>query len=156
MGILLLYLYPLNQRLYDTFSPLALRALPLSHLRWAEGEDWKYHFEPFYPFGALWGILLLPCRVPQHGGEFRSNKKSSNKEKRKPTKADRSVTFNPLPLCSCKEYRGSARRARRLEYKQKHKPRSFYPLSFINIQVYPHELSTEPQHQQKHNTFTQP
>ena len=53
-----------------------------------------------------------PCRVPQHGGEFRSNKKSSNKEKRKPTKADRSVTFNPLPLCSCKEYRGSARRSR--------------------------------------------
>ena len=53
-------------------------------------------------------------------------------------------TSQPLPLCSCKEYRGSARRARGLEYKQKHKPRSFYPLSFINIQVYPHEFSTEP------------
>ena len=23
------------------FNPLALRALPLSHLRWAEGEDWN-------------------------------------------------------------------------------------------------------------------
>ena len=34
---LLLYLYPLNQRLYDFFNPLALRALPLL-LRDTEGE----------------------------------------------------------------------------------------------------------------------
>ena len=51
-------------------NPSVFNPLPLSHLRWAEGEDWKYHFEPFYPFGALWGILLLPCRIPQHGGVF--------------------------------------------------------------------------------------
>ena len=48
------------------------------------------------------------------------------------------------PCVPVREYRGSAQRARGLEYKQKHKPRSFYPLSFINIQVYPHEFSTEP------------
>ena len=73
--------------------------LNLSHVLW--------HYRAFTPSS--------PCRVPQHCGEFRSNKKSSNKEKRKPTKADRSVTFNLLPLCSCKEYRGSARRSRGLK-----------------------------------------
>jgi len=45
---------------------------------------------------------------------------SVHKEKRKPTEAVRSVAFNPLPLCSCKEYRGSVHRARGLEYKQEH------------------------------------
>ena len=32
-------------------------------------------------------------------------------------------TSQPLPLCSCKEYRGSARRARGLKFEQEHKPR---------------------------------
>ena len=151
---------------------------------------------------------LSPYRIPQHGGVFCI--KSEQRRKRN--------TSQPLPLCSGKEYRGSARRARGLKFEQEHKPRfrlyraaktqgrrkkkgkdcpseassadpggdrndgpkspitaaallgsffsllrrmnkdkrSVYPLSFINIQVYPHELSTEPQHQQKHNTFTQP
>ena len=70
--------------------------------------------------------LLSPCRIPQHGGVFCI--KSEQRRKRN--------TSQPLPLCSCKEYRGSARRARGLEYKQKHKPRSFQPLSVTNIQVY--------------------
>jgi len=33
----------------------------------------------------------------------------------------RNTTFNPLPLCSYKEYRGSARRARGLEYNDSNK-----------------------------------
>ena len=33
----------------------------------------------------------------------------------------RNTTFNPLPLCSYKEYRGSARRARGLKYSDSNK-----------------------------------
>ena len=49
--------------------------------------------------------LLSPCRIPQHGGVFCI--KSEQRRKRN--------TSQPLPLCCCKEYRGSARRARGLK-----------------------------------------
>ena len=49
----------LQNTICNSSNPLALRALPLSHLRWAEGEDWKSHFEQFYPFGALWVFSSL-------------------------------------------------------------------------------------------------
>ncbi len=57
--------------------------------------------------------LLSPYRIPQHGGVFCI--KSEQRRKRN--------TSQPLPLCSGKEYRGSARRARGLKFKQEHKPR---------------------------------
>ena len=55
-------------------NPLALRALPLSHLRWAEGEDWKYHINSFYSFGALWGFTSSPvfCTAKYRGGVRRT------------------------------------------------------------------------------------
>ena len=74
------------------------------------------------------------CNTKYRGGGRRTEGLINRGDRKTATATNRG--YHTLPLCSCKEFRGSARRARGLEYKQKHKPRSFQPLSVTNIQVY--------------------
>ena len=56
----------LSVRLYQIFNPLALRALPLSHLRWAEGEGKSVTLNGHF---VLWVFFLFPlsCSIKPHG-----------------------------------------------------------------------------------------